>query len=93
MQHRGTARRRVVIVKGAGAPPDTGADILANGKPAGTLGTVVGDRALAIVRLDRIQKAVDGGAPVLAGDMPVTVSLPPNVAYAWPQADADAANA
>lgn len=93
MQHRGTARRRVVIVKGAGALPDTGADILASGKPAGTLGTVVGDMALAIVRLDRIQKAADGGAPVLAGDVPVTVSLPPNVTYAWPQADADAANA
>ena len=84
MQHRGTARRRVVIIAGATALPPAGAQITAGGKPAGALGTVVGERALAIVRLDRIKSAVDAGKPVLAGETPVSAALPRHVSYAWP---------
>jgi hypothetical protein len=93
MQHRGTARRRVVIVSGDAALPATGTEISAGGKPAGTLGTVVGDRALAIVRLDRIRTAADTGAPVLAGDIAVRADLPPGVSYQWPASAADTGNA
>ncbi|MCR9120852.1 MAG: folate-binding protein YgfZ [Phyllobacteriaceae bacterium] len=89
MQHRGTARRRVVIVTGDGPLPEAGAEITADGKPAGTLGTVAGDRGLAIVRLDRVGTAVDKGAPVLAGDVAVRAGLPPGVSYDWPSRAAD----
>ena len=84
MQHRGTARRRVVIVATDAALPPTGAQITAGGKPAGALGTVVGARALAIARLDRIKSAVEAGKPVLAGETPVSVALPRHASYGWP---------
>src|SRR5690606_27802508 len=40
MQHRGTARRRVVIVEGTGDLPPAGTEITAGGRAIGTLGTV-----------------------------------------------------
>ncbi|MGO7800677.1 folate-binding protein, partial [Rhizobium ruizarguesonis] len=48
MQHRGTARRRVVTVSAATALPATETEITAAGKPLGTLGSVAGCRGLAL---------------------------------------------
>jgi folate-binding protein YgfZ len=70
MQHRGTARRRPVIVSGIEAPAGTA--VVAGAREAGTIGQVVDRRAVAIVRLDRI---TDPDA-VTVGGRPVTVSLP-----------------
>lgn len=76
MHHRGTARRRVITVIGEEQLPDAGTELMAGGKPVGTLGTVVGTRALAIARTDRIASAMATGTPVLAGEVPVVVALP-----------------
>lgn len=76
MKHRGTARRRPVIVSAAAPLPPTGTELTAGGKPIGTLGTVIGPQALAIVRIDRAGEAIASGALILAGDVPVTLSLP-----------------
>jgi tRNA-modifying protein YgfZ len=45
MQHRGTARRRIVQVTGSTPLPETGTDIMAGGKPSGRLGSVAGAKA------------------------------------------------
>ncbi|WP_114835717.1 folate-binding protein YgfZ [Agrobacterium tumefaciens] len=87
MKHRGTARRRVVTVSAGGALPASGAEITADGKPVGTLGTVCGNRALAIVRIDRIADALASGTPLLAGTVPVTVALPAWSGLSFPAAD------
>lgn len=68
MQHRGTARRRPVIVEGTtGARGDT---ITTGGKSAGTLGMPVDGKAVAIVRIDRVgadgATEIDGAAVTLA---------------------------
>jgi folate-binding Fe-S cluster repair protein YgfZ len=76
MQHRGTARRRPVIVRGETALPSTGTELLAGGKPIGTLGTVAGTVGLAIVRIDRAGEAIAGGTQITAGGEPVSVELP-----------------
>ena len=76
MQHRGTARRRPVIVKGETALPATGAELLAGGKPIGTLGSVCGMLGLAIVRIDRAADAINSGTPITADGASVTVELP-----------------
>ncbi|EJT07333.1 folate-binding protein YgfZ [Rhizobium sp. CCGE 510] len=76
MQHRGTARRRVVTVSAAAALPGTGTEITAGGKPVGTLGSVEGDHGLAIVRIDRAGAAIAAGTPLLAGETPVSLVLP-----------------
>jgi folate-binding protein YgfZ len=86
MQHRGTARRRVMIAS-AGLP-ESGAEILADGRPIGTLGTVVGGTGLAIVRIDKVKEALDAGKPITSGGAPVVLSIPPNARYRFPEAAA-----
>lgn len=76
MQHRSTARRRVVIVSAEVPLPASGTEITIGGKPIGPLGTVAGERGLAIVRIDKAGEAMVAGEPILAGDVPVTVALP-----------------
>ncbi|MFN3363051.1 MAG: YgfZ/GcvT domain-containing protein [Allorhizobium sp.] len=76
MQHRSTARRRVVIVSGEAPLPASGSEITIGGKTIGALGTVAGERALAIVRIDKAGEAMAVGEPILAGDVPVSVALP-----------------
>lgn len=84
MQHRGTARRRLVLVSSDAPLPETGTDILAGGKPAGALGSVSGNKALAIVRIDRVGDAIAALEPVMAGDMTVTLALPEWTGLSFP---------
>ncbi|CCE95285.1 Aminomethyltransferase Glycine cleavage system T protein [Sinorhizobium fredii HH103] len=92
MQHRGTARRRVVIVASKAELPPTGTSLTINGRPIGSLGTVQGKAGLAIVRIDKAGEAIAKGDPILAGDVPVTLTLPGWTGLAFP-AEADEASA
>jgi len=92
MQHRGTARRRVVIVKAETALPPSGTEITAAGKPVGTLGSVTGKTGLAIVRIDRAGEAMATGTPLLAGETSVAVELPAWTGLTFPSS-ADEASA
>lgn len=85
MHHRGTTRRRVVVAAAA-RPLEPGTEVFAAGRPCGRLGTAVGAQALAIVRLDRVKAAMDAGAPITAGGIDVGLTLPPGVAFGWPDA-------
>jgi len=90
MQHRGTARRRVVTVSAKSDLPAAGTEITAGGKPVGTLGTVNGKSGLAIVRIDRAGEAMAAETPLLAGDVPVTLALPGWSGLAFPSASDEA---
>ncbi|WOS63773.1 CAF17-like 4Fe-4S cluster assembly/insertion protein YgfZ [Sinorhizobium fredii] len=92
MQHRGTARRRVVIVASEAELPPTGTSLTINGRPIGSLGTVQGKAGLAIVRIDKAGEAIAKGDPILAGDVQVTLALPGWTGLAFP-AEADEASA
>jgi tRNA-modifying protein YgfZ len=74
MEHRGTARRRPVIVSGVDAPAGTA--VVVGGRDAGAIGTPVGGKAVAIVRLDRF----DGGQVTVGGE-PVEITLPAWATY------------
>lgn len=87
MKHRGTARRRVVIVSAETDLPASGTEILASGKPLGTLGTVAGQQGLAIIRTDRAADAMASGAEIVAGDVAVTVALPVWSGLSFPSVD------
>ncbi|WEX07662.1 folate-binding protein YgfZ [Chelativorans sp. AA-79] len=76
MHHRGTARRRLVIVRGEGALPASGAEVTANGRPIGTLGTVAGEDGLAILRIDRAAEAMEAAAPITAGEVALSLRVP-----------------
>lgn len=83
MQHRGTARKRIVIVSGAGGAdlPEPGSEIRTESSLIGPLGSVLGGRGLALVRLDRAAKALAEGAALEANGVAVTLSCPPWASY------------
>ena len=90
MQHRGTARRRVALVTSETALPVSGTDIMAGGKPVGTLGSVLGNKGLAIVRIDRVGDAIANGIPLTASDVTVVLSLPEWTDLLFPTATQEA---
>ena len=59
MEHRGTARKRIVSVSFDGTAPRRAAEIQAGGLPIGTMGSSAGQRGLALVRTDRVEQAAD----------------------------------
>lgn len=85
MQHRGTARRRVLIVSADGSLPAPGTELTVEGRPVGTLGSTAGTIGLAIARIDRVKAALDPGQPIMAGDVPVTLAIPGWAKFAFPQ--------
>lgn len=89
MKHRGTARRRVVIITAKDPLPATGTEITANNKPIGNLGTVNGENGLAIIRIDRAAEALSEGSQILAGNVNISVKLPEWSGLTFPQPQAD----
>ncbi|MGA1801204.1 YgfZ/GcvT domain-containing protein [Rhizobium sp. HT1-10] len=92
MQHRGTARRRLVLVLAEIDLPATGTPILAGGKPIGALGSVAGKHGLAIVRIDRAGAAMAEALPILADETALVLALPAWSGLSFP-ATADEATA
>jgi folate-binding protein YgfZ len=93
MQHRGTARRRVLEAEAATDLPPAGTQIMASGKAVGQLATVQGRRGLAIARIDRVKDALDAGIPLLAEEMPLSLSIPAWARFRFPEAAAGAEEA
>lgn len=93
MQHRGTARRRVLIASADGPLPASGSELTVAGRPTGALGSVSGRTGLAIARIDRVKAAVDAGETILAGDVPVTLAIPAWAKFSFPEGAASAEEA
>ncbi|TPK62759.1 folate-binding protein YgfZ [Mesorhizobium sp. B2-4-15] len=85
MQHRGTARRRVLVVQAGHPLPAAGTELTVEGRPVGTLGSNAGTTALTIARIDRVKAAMDAGQPILASDVPVTLTIPGWAKFTFPQ--------
>lgn len=86
MKHRGTARRRIILVNGAPLPA-AGTTAAADSRALGTMASSAGEIGLAMIRLDRAKEAIDAGTPILAGDVPVTLTIPPWATFTWPATD------
>ena len=89
MEHRGTARRRPVSLRGANLAP--GGAITAGEVPIGTVGSAEGNLGIAIVRLDRAQEARDAGVPLMAAGAPVALAIPGWAGFDWPTSGGDSA--
>ena len=76
MQHRGTARTRTVRVVLDGPAPESGATILADGKPLGTMGSSAAGNGLALIRIDRAADALDAGIQLTAGGLALRIADP-----------------
>jgi folate-binding protein YgfZ len=90
MQHRGTARRRVLIASAESALPAPGADILADGRSIGTLGSIASKSGLAVVRVDKVKAAMDDGVPILAGGVALSLAIPEWAKFSFPEETAAA---
>lgn len=87
MEHRGTARNRILPVTLDGDASPKGSDIRAGDKQIGTLLSSSGNRALALLRLDRL---ADSTEPLLTEGVSLHVLKPRFARYDVPRAEGDA---
>ena len=76
VEHRGTARKRVVGVVFEGEPPPVGSDIVADGLSIGTMGSTVAGMGLGLIRLDRAEEVRGRNGRALAGLVPIRFDGP-----------------
>jgi folate-binding protein YgfZ len=85
MEHRGTARNRILPVAIDGQAPPKGTEVRAGEKLVGTLLSSAGTAALALLRLDRL---ADAEAPLTADGVRLHVLKPRWATYDVPGAEA-----
>jgi len=85
MEHRGTARTRIVPVVADGFVPDGGVPVMAGERQVGTTGSHHGQRGLALLRLDRVADARAAGIPLIAGGVPIEPCKPDWAKFDWPE--------
>lgn len=84
IEHRGTARNRVVPVALEGAPTGIGVPVMAGDKQVGTTGSAAGSRGMAMLRLDRVADASAAGFPLTAGSVTLRLRKPDWARFTWP---------
>ncbi len=87
MEHRGTARSRILPVAGDG-PLVSGSGIAGGGRALGQVLSTADRRGLALIRLDRLAEALAAHEPIKAGEASVTVEKPGWARFAVPGAAA-----
>jgi hypothetical protein len=83
VRHRATARSRFVLVSAEAPLPPVNTEILANGAPAGRMGSSAGGAGLALLRLDRAAEAARAGSGLFAGALPISARIPAWAAFDW----------
>jgi folate-binding protein YgfZ len=84
IEHRGSARTRVVPVAFDGSPPDAGTAVTAGSRNVGAMGSGITGRGLASLRLDRVEDALASGTPLTAGGIALRLVKPDWARFAWP---------
>jgi folate-binding protein YgfZ len=84
VEHRSNARSRVVPIVYDEASPMAGLPVTAGEKTIGTMGSAIGGRGLALLRLDRIADALADGTPLMAGNIALRAVKPDWAKFAWP---------
>lgn len=87
IQHRGTARTRVMPVAFEGPPPEAGAAVTAGDSSLGMMGSGAGTlgQGLALLRLDRTAEAMARGVPIMAGGIAIRPMKPAWARFDWPE--------
>ena len=84
IEHRGTARTRVVPVAYEGAAPAPGLAVTAGERNLGMMGSAAAGRGLASLRLDRMEEALAAGTTVIAGGIELRIVKPEWARFAFP---------
>lgn len=87
MQHRGLARTRAVPIRfDDGFAPENGASAEAHDKTIGTIGSSTsGGKAIAILRLDRVEEATSAGAKLTSGGLAFSLETRPWIGFSVPR--------
>ena len=89
MEHRGTARTRIVpVAYEGGFSAIEGIDVMAGDKIIGRTGSQSQGTGLAMLRLDRLADALGTGQSVTAGGIGLSASKPPYASFDLPGVDA-----
>jgi tRNA-modifying protein YgfZ len=86
VEHRGSARSRVVPVSYDGGAPEPGVNVVAGDKTLGMMGSASGGQGLALLRLDRAADALAAGMPLTAGGVPLRLRKSPWARFEIPGA-------
>jgi folate-binding protein YgfZ len=84
VEHRASARSRVLPIAYDEFSPLPGLPVMAGAKQVGMLGSTAKGRGLALMRLDRIADALAGGISLEAGGIPVRAVKPDWAKFDWP---------
>jgi len=84
VEHRSSARNRLVPIAYDEFAPSSGLPVMAGEKEVGTLGSTTKGRGLALLRLDRVADALAAGTPLTCGNMPIRLVKPEWAKFAWP---------
>ena len=76
MKRRATTRKKFCRIACEGAAPEYGAAISAGGADIGAIRSARGDRAIALMRLDRAMEASENGVPLSAGGHKIRLDPP-----------------
>ncbi len=86
VEHRSSARSRIVRVAYDEFAPGAGLPVMAGEKEIGTLGSTAKGHGLAMIRLDRLADAQAAGLSLTCGNVPIRVLKPDWAKFAWPAA-------
>jgi tRNA-modifying protein YgfZ len=84
VEHRASARSRVVPIVYDEFAPSSGLPVMAGDRQVGTLGSTAKGHGLALVRLDRIGDALAAGATIEAGGIAIRAVKPAWAKFDWP---------
>ena len=84
MHHRASARKRVVQISSDDYLPKEGTKIKVLDKSVGAITSITGNNGLALLRLDHIKDALDGGQVILADNITIDVKIQPWTNLSWP---------
>jgi folate-binding protein YgfZ len=87
VEHRSSARNRLVPIAYDEFAPSSGLPVTAGDKQVGVLGSTAKGRGLALLRLDRVADALAAGTPLLCGNIPLYLVKPSWAKFAWPGED------
>jgi folate-binding protein YgfZ len=85
MQHRGTARTRILpAIYPEGFAPERGAEVTAGERMLGTAGSGAPGRGLVTIRIDRASEALAAGTELRAGGLPFRIEKPDWITFPFP---------
>jgi len=84
VEHRGTARKRVLPVTFADFGPEAGVAVWVGETSAGVMGSSANGRGLAMLHLSRVGDALAAGTPIMSGGIALHPVKPDWARFDWP---------